>query len=239
MNKNHRWNTKHYEDYISMLDRIDLHKLYPSESWCLYRLIGSSKTVMDLGCGNGAMGSISKKINGKITYLGIDHQDNLIKEANKRFNFANYISSDVTTFLQKNKKKFDTVMAWSVIKSFPNWKWIIKKMIKSSNKYVVFDQRVANIDIEKFDKKILSATYGGIEGPLLCIGYKKLLNFLLSQKKYLNKIEIMAYQSNWGRNIKYKLKKETFVVTVVLHKKTKKDSKFKGVYEQLPLNLKK
>ena len=56
-------------------------------------------------------------------------------------------------------------MAWSVIKSFKNWKFILKKMINKSKKFVIFDQRVANIKTISFDKKILSANYGGIKGP--------------------------------------------------------------------------
>ena len=65
------------------LDRTDLNRLYPSEAWCLYRTIVSSKNVLDLGCGNGSMSSICNKINKKTKYLGIDHQSNLIVEQTK------------------------------------------------------------------------------------------------------------------------------------------------------------
>lgn len=238
MTSKHRWNTKHYEKYTSMLNRVELYKLYPSESWCLYRTLLNSKNVLDLGCGNGAMSSISKKINNKIKYLGVDHQINLIVKAKKRFKYASFDSCDVDNFLKKNNKTFDTVMAWSVIKSFKNWKSLIKLMISCSKKYILFDQRVTNTKIEKFETKTLSAAYGGIEGPLLCIGYINLRNFLLTQKKYLRKIEIMAYESEWGENINYNLKSKTFVATIVLHKKINKNSRFEGIYEQLPLSLK-
>lgn len=242
MNKlNHRWNTTHYEKYTSYLNRTDLNKLYPSEAWCLYRVLTKSKNVLDLGCGNGAMSSISKKINKRIKYYGIDHQKNLILKAKKTFSHSNFKDEDLTLFLKRQSKKFDTVMAWSVIKSFKNWRFILKKMIFLSRKYVIFDQRVANVNFISFDSKILSANYGGVEGPLLCINYNKLKNELLKFKKYFSKIELMAYQSEWGRNInfKYKGKINTFVVTVVIHLKKKKGEKFEGVYEQLPLNLKK
>ena len=45
-------------------------------------------------------------------------------------------------------------------------------MVDSSKKYIVFDQRVANLKSTNFDTKILAANYGGIKGPLLCINYK-------------------------------------------------------------------
>ena len=82
--KIHRWNTQHFEKYTFALDRTDLNKLYPSEAWSLYRTISSSKNVLDLGCGNGAMSSICNKINKKIKYFGVDHQLNLIKKANEK-----------------------------------------------------------------------------------------------------------------------------------------------------------
>ena len=58
----HRWNTKEYEKRTRQLYRTELHKLYPSESWALFRILPLAKSVLDLGCGNGAMASITKKI---------------------------------------------------------------------------------------------------------------------------------------------------------------------------------
>ena len=43
----HRWNTSHFEKYTDFLNRTDLNKLYPSESWCLYRTLTKSKNVLD------------------------------------------------------------------------------------------------------------------------------------------------------------------------------------------------
>lgn len=237
--KIHRWNTQHFEKYTSALDRTDLNKLYPSEAWSLYRTISSSKNVLDLGCGNGAMSSICNKINKKIKYFGVDHQLNLIKKANEKFNHSKFLSKDLTKYLNESSKKYDVVMAWSVIKSFKNWKFILKKMINKSKKFVIFDQRVANIKTISFDKKILSANYGGIKGPLLCINYKNLKKEILKHKNKFLKVEFMAYQSEWGKNVFFKNKKNinTFVVTVLIHLKKNKSDKYQGIYEQLPLNL--
>ncbi len=239
MKKNHRWNTNHYERYTSELNREELYKLYPSESWALYRTVKDAQSIVDLGCGNGAMSSIIYKINKKAKYVGVDHQENLIKIANKKYKYANFIPGDVISFVKENKKKYDIVMAWSVIKSISKWKYLIKKMIEDSKRYVIFDQRVANVNFVSFDEKILHANYGGKTGPLLCINYKSLKKFLLQQKNELKKIELMAYDSQWGKNVKFSLKKPTFVTTVVLHKKIKKNDKFEGIYEQLPRNLEK
>ena len=236
----HRWNTNHYEKYTSKLWRTDLNKLYPSESWVLYRTALKSKNCLDIGCGNGAMSQIIKKINQRCKYVGVDHQENLIKNANKIFKSSKFIFSDVNNFILSHKKKYDLVMAWSVIKSFENWRQIIDFMIQSSKKYVVFDQRVTNFKGIYFDKKILQATYGNISGPLLCIDYKSLKKHLYKYKDKISKIEIMAYKSDWGRNVKFYKNSTTYVATFLIQLKTKKEKKNEiEIYEQLPLCLKK
>ena len=62
MNENHRWNTTEFEKRTRELYRVELHKLYPSEAWALYRIMPQCETVLDLGCGNGAMGKIVQQI---------------------------------------------------------------------------------------------------------------------------------------------------------------------------------
>ena len=234
----HRWNTRHYEKYTTSLWRIDLHKLYPSESWAMYRTILKSKTCLDLGCGNGAMSKIVSKINKNCNYTGVDHQENLIKKANKIFKPSKFIFKDVTNFVKTNKKKYDVVMAWSVVKSFLNWKELIDKMIITSKKYVVFDQRVTDYPGVHFNEKILKATYGNVSGPLLSIDYKSLKKYLMQHKKNISRLEIMAYNSNWGKNVKFYKSHKTYVATVLIEIKSNKTKKNKfELYEQLPESL--
>ena len=61
MTLDHRWNTPEYEERTRQLYRVELHKLYPSEAWALYRILPECKTILDLGCGNGAMAAIARQ----------------------------------------------------------------------------------------------------------------------------------------------------------------------------------
>ena len=237
MKKNHRWNTDVYEDRAKQLYRTELHKLYPSEAWALYPTLAKCKNVLDLGCGNGAMSSIAKKISPKIKYTGVDHQDRMISAAKKEFPYATFYSDDLLNFL-KTSKKFDCVMSWSVIKSFRNWRKLIEFMIQTSNKYIIFDIRVANTDIYAFDKEICWADYGGISGPIVYLNYKTFKTSIMKFKKQLNSAKFIAYQSEWGKYVHLKkgLNKETFLVTCILEKKHSK--KTFEIFERIPDNIK-
>ncbi len=238
-NSKHRWNTKSFVNRTSNLNRVDLEKLYPSESWALFRIVKKAKNVIDLGCGNGAMSSIVHKINKRCRYTGLDHQSFLIKKAKIKYKHSKFLDEDLEFFASENKKKYDLVMMWSVIKSIQNWRELILKSLNFAERYLIFDIRVTKGKIEKFDEKILYAKYGKIKGAQLVLGYQNLKSFLIKQNKQIKKIEIAGYKSDWGKNVTYKLKKkETYLITVVIYKSMNKSKKNKiNLYEQLPTEL--
>jgi len=241
MTEKHRWNTKEYEERTRQLYRTDLYKLYPSEAWALYRILPECETVIDLGCGNGAMAAISKKIAPNAMYHGMDHQENLMEEARQAFPYASFESGDLLPYI-KASEPADCIMSWSVIKSFENWREVIAEMLAKANKYVICDIRVANTDIEAFDADICWADYGGRKGPITYLGYAAFRDALLEFKDELARIEIAAYQSEWGKfvHLKEGINPETFLTVCVLVKKgadgTDPDADFE-LFERLPGNL--
>ena len=237
MKTDHRWNTREYEERTRELYRVDLCKLYPSEAWSLYRVIPACKTVVDLGCGNGAMAEIIRKISPETCYTGMDHQENLMNEAKTLFPYAEFSADSLENFIDKCHE-YDCVMSWSVLKSFKDWRRIVSNMLKKAKKYVVFDLRISNIDKEIWDADYCWADYGGRKGPILALNYKAYKEFLLSLSEELEQIEICGYESSFGKFVHFKdIEPKQFIVTAVLKKKSQ-DSKEKGrLYEQLPQSL--
>ena len=241
MDNEHRWNTKEYEERTRQLYRTELHKLYPSEAWALYRILPHCETVIDLGCGNGAMAAIAKKIAPDASYRGMDHQASLMDEAKKVFPYADFDSGDLLSYI-KESEPADCVMSWSVIKSFENWREIISEMLKKANKYVICDIRVANTNDEVFDYNVCWADYGGRKGPITYLGYSAFRDALLEHKDQLARVEIAAYQSEWGQfvHLREDLNPETFLTVCVLVKKgapgIEPDAPFE-LFERLPGNL--
>lgn len=241
MKADHRWNTKEYEERTRQLYRTELHKLYPSEAWALYRVLPLCESILDLGCGNGAMAAISKQIAPHAHYTGMDHQEHLMEEARQVFPFADFHAGDLSTYLERCEP-VDCVMSWSVIKSFGNWRDLIAGMLKKSNGYVICDIRVANTDREAFDQDVCWADYGGRRGPIAFLNYATFRNAVLTHKDILSRIEIVAYQSEWGPYVHFAdgLHPDTFLVTCVLAKqgapKLKTNQSFE-LFERLPGNL--
>ena len=70
----HRWNTQEFIDRTAKLSRTELHNLYPSEAWALYRVLPKVSNVLDLGCGNGMVHIFLEK-HYKQVIIVIERQD--------------------------------------------------------------------------------------------------------------------------------------------------------------------
>lgn len=241
LNDQHRWSTREYEERTRQLYRTELHKLYPSEAWCLFRILPQCRTVLDLGCGNGAMAAITRQIAPDAQYVGNDHQAKLMVEAREAFPYATFETGDLRSFL-RNCERADCVMSWSVIKSFADWRDLIAGMLDKANYYVICDIRVANTDFEAFDDQVCWADYGGRRGPIMFLNYSAYRDALLAHSDEIARIEIAGYQSEWGGYVHLKegLEPETFLITSVLVKKgapgTEPEAPFE-LFERLPDNL--
>lgn len=240
MNEDHRWNTKEFEKRARELYRVELHKLYPSEAWALYRIIPQCETVLDLGCGNGAMGRIVQQISAKTRYTGIDQHCNLMLQAQQAFPFANYECSDLMTYLELCPE-YDCVMSWSVLQSLGNWREVLAKMVLKARKYVISDFRIANIEQEIWDEKVCYAEYGDRRGPIALSNYAILKQTLLEHADKLESVEILCYKSEMGKFTHFVgINPEQFISAFVLKIRDPLNAENRKpctLYEQIPVSL--
>ncbi len=234
--KNHRWNSPEFLERTNELYRTELHKLYPSEAWALYRVIPGMNDVLDLGCGNGAMCDIIDQISPNTEYTGVDHQEQLMATADCRFPSGNFVACDLEEYISACKR-FDCVMSWSVIKSFGNWRSLIEAMCIKARKRVVFDLRVANVNTEVFDDKICWAEYGEVKGAHVITNYSSLKNTIKGLSNIIKRAEIVVYESGFNSNVKFSIAETRFfLATCVLHIKDSNLTECNDIdfYEQLP-----
>ena len=87
-----------------------------SYMWCLSVLVGSPKTVLDIGCGEGDLMDEIANNDWKIT--GIDIYEKSLKEARKKKIYKELIKGEIVKVcqkLEKQGKKFDLVFCSQVI----------------------------------------------------------------------------------------------------------------------------
>lgn len=87
-----------------------------SYMWLLRKIVGSPKTVLDLGCGNGALMEVFGDEKWDIT--GVDIHSESLRKAKKTGMYKMLLKGDlvkVCTKLVKEKKKYDLVFCSQVI----------------------------------------------------------------------------------------------------------------------------
>lgn len=126
-----------------------------SYHWIILRAIGSPKTIVDLGCGEGDfMESISK--GKKWDIFGIELYNKSIVQAKRRKIYKKVIKGDVTN-LPKNlyKKRCDVVIASQIIEHLDKktGKKVIKDWERLANKRVVIGTTVGFIPYHRIEQK--------------------------------------------------------------------------------------
>lgn len=138
-------NKEHYDNYWN-----DCFVNYLSSSsgsrWCAYLINeilkeipkSSIKSVADIGCGVGMKTAQMANYFDKAKVNGYDLSESGIKTAQRHHKQKNihFTTEDITK--AANIKKFDLITAFDVLEHIEDWQKLVKKLIKSNNKYIIF-----------------------------------------------------------------------------------------------------
>ncbi len=95
---------------------------YPWKGWdrIIETIPTSTKTVLDLGCGNGRFYDFISKKYPNIEYTGLDTNNDLLDEAKKKYGNEKFSNVDIFSGLNKIYSKYDLVTVFGVTHHIPD-----------------------------------------------------------------------------------------------------------------------
>jgi predicted TPR repeat methyltransferase len=96
------------------------------------------KSVADIGCGVGTKTVILANYFKKAKVIGTDFAAEAIAASNKTFHYTNLSFAVVDITKSKDNKKYDVITAFDVLEHIKDWKKLVRSIIASNNKYIVF-----------------------------------------------------------------------------------------------------
>ena len=99
--------------------------------------MSSVKTIADVGCGVGMKTAQMAKHFKKAEVYGYDFSEPGITAAKKFHNQKNVSFSTEDITKASNNKKFDLITSFDVLEHIDDWKDLVKKLIKSNNRYML------------------------------------------------------------------------------------------------------
>lgn len=110
-------------------------------------------TILDLGCGAGALNTILKKLPYKLEYIGIDLSQKAIDNAKEMFLRTPFHCFDIIT--KRLERKYDIIFSSEMLSHIHMVYHysIIKDMLQNTNQYCLFSLKFSeHIGFKHFDK---------------------------------------------------------------------------------------
>ena len=206
--------------------RNELVSLYKSEKYFFEPLIKKSSSFLDLGYAAGGFYNILKKNKRSFKYFGYDVSPEMILNAKKNFNKANFYLYNGKT-IKKAKATLDMCFSFGTLHHTSNFYSLIDQMVKISKKYVLFDLRFTN-NQSLINKKNSQQYFFYKKKMISKIQYNIINfdNFLLRMEKYKKRysIEIYGYSHKPNKTVNTKYNK-VITASVLIDKTKKKKTK--------------
>ncbi len=121
--------------------RNSMADLYDSEKEFLRDVVGSSRSVLDIGCAAGGFAAIVRQIKQGIAYTGVDISACMVAEARKRFPTETFsvITGDRLAY---DDNFFDASISFGVMHMTSHWPRLLREAWRVSRNDMVFDLRL-------------------------------------------------------------------------------------------------
>lgn len=164
---------------------------FASETHHIKRIIHNISSVLDVGCASGKFIDLLHDLGISPEYVGIDITLSNVESARKLYPDASFHHINALNFT--SDKTYDLVNATGVCQHEPAFEDLIRKMVALSQRYILFDLKLADIDEHIINRSIASA---GEDHKLYfnILAFPKLLEFLKTIPN-ISGISVFGYET--------------------------------------------
>ncbi|EKD98678.1 MAG: hypothetical protein ACD_23C00315G0004 [uncultured bacterium] len=217
-------------DLIDKFNSKEASKFFPSEKKFLTQINGDIASVLDIGCASGRYIDLLRLYINKFQYTGIDIVEQNIQIARSKFPEHKFVAGNALDV--KLKDKFDLVNATGVIQHEPKFQDLIRKMVDWSNKYIIFDLKLANIEGYISDRQRAYTQYNSNRLYFIICSLQWLTDFLEGLPG-IEKTFLYGYLTPTNKNVKLPSHVTKIISTGVLLEKG--IGQVKNTYLELPM----
>ena len=188
-----RWNQN---EIVTRFAEKRADDFFESEIRLLKPIVGNVKSVIDIGCASGRFVELLRKHGIAPRYTGLDLSEASVKTArglypNHRFHCANALTFE-------SEEKSDLVNATGVMQHEPNFDALLNRMIAWSQRYVLFDIKLANTSSHLVD---INQSYIASTPPMFFV-ILSVRTFLaeLTARKDIRRADIFGYETPRNAN---------------------------------------
>lgn len=131
------WSMKNTVEFY-VQERSRAKDLYKSEAAILLPVLPHVGSILDVGCAVGNFCSVVEELNPKVSYVGIDTSEGMIREARRRRPQVDFRLGDGRG-LPFGDASFDLVFGTGVLLHNPDYFEMIAEMFRVSRRFVVID----------------------------------------------------------------------------------------------------
>ncbi len=153
-------------------------EFFASETHFLERIGPDIRTVLDIGCASGRFLRVLDQYAPGCEYTGLDLVAENIELARREFPWAQFrVGNGVGLSLGSS---FDLVNATGVMQAEPHWKELVDRMTAHSDRYVLFDVKLAAMPRDLADINRAFVNRNGHRLYCIVLSVKKFVDFLRS-----------------------------------------------------------
>jgi len=178
---------------INGFNQKNASSFFNSETYFLKKLDKSAlRSTLDVGCSCGRFIELLSANNIVTDYCGLDISEKSIDKCKQNYPQHRFF---VENFLNWNtSEKFTLVNATGVVQHEKNYQELIRRMINTSDKYVLFDVKLANISKPMVDINTCYCEYDDCRIEMICFSLDHLISALESSTD-MGEISVYGYST--------------------------------------------